>query len=73
MLSNPPEVFEQEILRHFATHGTKMCERLLSYCRETDPLKPEFFLPVSKGLKLSLKAPIASFQETLKTTLEKQQ
>lgn len=74
MLKNPSHVFKQEILMHFAINGTKMCDRLSRYCSDENPLKPEFpLLPVSKGLKLSLKTAIASFQETLKKVLEERQ
>lgn len=67
MLKNPPHVFKQEVLAHFAVNGGKMCERLMKYCSETDPLQPDFpLLPVSKGLKLSLNGAIRSFQEALK-------
>lgn len=71
MLKNPPHVFKQEVLTHFALNGGKMCERLLKYCSETDPLQPEFpLLPVSKGLKLSLSGAIRNFEDVLKQTVE---
>lgn len=71
MLKNPPHVFKQEVLAHFAVNGRSMCERLLKFCDETDPLKPDFpLLPVSKGLKLSLDTAIRNFEEVLKKTIE---
>lgn len=71
MLKNPPYVFKQEVLAHFAMNGSNMCERLLKYCTETDPLQPDFpLLPVSKGLKLSLNAAVNNFEEVLKKTLD---
>lgn len=71
MLKNPPDAFKQEVLAHFALNGRNMCKRLLKYCSDTDPLKPDFpLLPVSKGLKLSLNAAIGNFEAVLKKTIE---
>ncbi|KAK4874199.1 hypothetical protein RN001_013559 [Aquatica leii] len=68
----PPEVFKKEIYAYCATHGDKLCERLNRWCDDSDPLKPEFpLLPVSKGLKLSLKTALQSFKEVLKNTVKK--
>lgn len=71
MLKNPPYIFKQEVLAHFAVNGVEMSKRLLKYCDEIDPLKPDFpLLPVSKGLKLSLNAAIRNFQDVLKEVVE---
>lgn len=71
MLKNPPHVFKHQMLLHFRKNSVNMCDQLLRYCSDTDPLKPEFtLLSMSKGLKLSLKMAIRSFQETLQMTLE---
>lgn len=71
MLLSPPNVFQSEILAHFAESGEKMGERLGKYCCETDSLKPDFsLLPVSKGLKLSLRSSLNTFQETLKKVMK---
>ncbi|KAF5302090.1 hypothetical protein FQR65_LT08640 [Abscondita terminalis] len=66
----PPEVFKKEIYAYCASHGNKMCERLQRWCDDSDPLKPEFpLLPVSKGLKLSLKSALHSYHEVLENTV----
>lgn len=71
MLQSPPEVFKTEILAHFVERGEKMCERLMKYCSDTNPVKPDFsLLPVSKGLKLSLNNSLRTFQECLKKVLK---
>lgn len=68
MLRSPPEVFHQEVLSHFRVNGSSMCARLRKWCEDANAQKPEFpLLPVSKGLKLSLKTALDSF----KTQLEK--
>ncbi|XP_060521601.1 (E3-independent) E2 ubiquitin-conjugating enzyme UBE2O [Cylas formicarius] len=66
LLSNPPELFKKEILNHFAQNGEKLCQRLERFCRDKDPLKPDFpLLPVSKGLRLSLSSSLSTFRDTL--------
>lgn len=72
LLSNPPDVFKTEILRHFTQNGEKLCQRLEKYCDSLDPLKPEFpLLPVSKGLKLSLATALKLFRDILIKKTEK--
>ncbi|XP_030746050.1 (E3-independent) E2 ubiquitin-conjugating enzyme UBE2O [Sitophilus oryzae] len=72
LLSNPPDVFKTEILRHFTQNGEKLCQRLEKYCDSLDPLKPEFpLLPVSKGLKLSLATALKLFRDVLIKKTEK--
>lgn len=66
MIKSPSEIFKKETMAHFAEKGAKMCQRLESYCDDVNPVKPEFpLLPVSKGLKLSLRGALKSFQTTL--------
>ncbi|XP_072403360.1 (E3-independent) E2 ubiquitin-conjugating enzyme UBE2O [Diabrotica undecimpunctata] len=66
MLQSPPEMFKREIIAHFSERGHKLCERLRGYCRNENPLNPEFpLLPVSKGLKLSLASALDTFEDVL--------
>ncbi|ERL91430.1 hypothetical protein D910_08761 [Dendroctonus ponderosae] len=66
LLLNPPAVFHEQVLSHFAQNGEKLCQRLESFWRDQDPLKPDFpLLPVSKGLILSLSSAIKHFRDVL--------
>lgn len=70
LLQSVPKVFETEIIEHFEKNGQKMCDRLLKYCDDTNTTQPEFPLfPVSKGLKLSLRAAIKIFHEKMHSKL----
>ncbi|KAF7284596.1 hypothetical protein GWI33_021878 [Rhynchophorus ferrugineus] len=72
LLSNPPDVFKNEILRHFAHNGEILCQRLEKFCSDEDPLKPDFpLMPVSKGLKLSLSTALKTFRNVLGNSLTK--
>uniref|UniRef100_A0AAR5QIV0 UBC core domain-containing protein n=1 Tax=Dendroctonus ponderosae TaxID=77166 RepID=A0AAR5QIV0_DENPD len=66
LLLNPPAVFHEQVLSHFAQNGEKLCQRLETFWRDQDPLKPDFpLLPVSKGLILSLSSAIKHFRDVL--------
>lgn len=71
MLQSPPEVFKYEIYKHFVENGSEMCDRMLKWSLDNDPLVPDFPLtPVSKGLQLSLASSMSQFRETLNKVIE---
>lgn len=67
MLESPHEIFRSEIYKHFREHGHKMIQRLGAWIDGVHEKEPEFpLLPVSKGLKLSLRACLDRFKEVLR-------
>lgn len=70
LLLKPPPIFKEEVQQHFKLYGAQMIERIESWCNESCTVKAEFpLLPVSKGLKLSLKTALNQFREALKKVL----
>lgn len=69
---NPPEVFRDEIIKHFREHGESMCTRIKSWMDmstanvQTNAQHPEFSLvPASRGFCLKLVGLIENFRNKL--------
>lgn len=72
MITNPPDVFRNEILTHFRERGESMCNRIKSWMdmstatNPTTAQQPEFSLvPASRGFCLKLVGLLENFRNKL--------
>lgn len=72
VVTNPPEVFRDEIVKHFRERGESMCNRIQSWMDmstaevETNAQQPEFSLvPASRGFCLKLVGLLENFRNKL--------
>lgn len=77
-IANPPEVFRDEILKHFSERGEQMCNRIKNWMDmsttttttannvPTDAQQPDFSLvPASRGFCLKLVGLLDNFRQKL--------
>lgn len=75
VVTSPPEVFRDEIMRHFRERGESMCNRIQSWMDmstadvetiDDDAQQPEFSLvPASRGFCLKLVGLLENFRNKL--------
>lgn len=73
VIANPPEVFRDEIVKHFRARGESMCNRIKSWMdmstatvQTTDAQQPDFSLvPASRGFCLKLVGLLDKFRSKI--------
>lgn len=72
MMTNPPDVFYDEVMRHFCERGETMCDRIKGWMDmstgnvQTNAKEPEFSLvPASRGFCLKLVGLLENFRYKL--------
>lgn len=73
VIANPPEVFRDEIIKHFRDRGEKMCNRIKNWMdmstvatMPTNAQQPDFSLvPASRGFCLKLVGLLENFRNKL--------
>ncbi len=72
IIANPPEVFRDEIIKHFRERGERMCSRIKSWMdmstavADIQAQQPEFSLvPASRGFCLKLVGLLENFRNKL--------
>lgn len=72
VITNPPEVFRDEIIKHFCERGESMCTRIKSWMDmstanvQTSAQQPDFSLvPASRGFCLKLVGLLETFRNKI--------